>query len=173
MAIFTKEFILHEKYVSKYAKYLDDDDDKMEDEEDDNDEEEEDDDDNEHESLDDGVLHLGDRGTDESCVIEAILILHILGEVFLHHLHTLIHCLGNVDVVGTRLRNHYHTHHGHTIHLHVALDVAGAELGTTDIAEADDVSVLLLDDEVIELLGGVHQAERTDREFYGVTLDTS
>lgn len=44
MAIFTKEFILHEKYVSKYAKYLDDDDDKMEDEEDDNDEEEEDDD---------------------------------------------------------------------------------------------------------------------------------
>lgn len=42
MAIFTKEFILHEKYVSKYAKYLeDDDDDKMEDEED---EEEEDDD---------------------------------------------------------------------------------------------------------------------------------
>lgn len=44
MAIFTKEFILHEKYVSKYAKYLDDDDDKIEDEEDDNDEEEEDDD---------------------------------------------------------------------------------------------------------------------------------
>lgn len=44
MAIFTKEFILHEKYVSKYAKYLDeDDDDKMEDEEDDDDEEEEDD----------------------------------------------------------------------------------------------------------------------------------
>ncbi len=38
MAIFTKEFILHEKYVSKYAKYLDDDDDKMEYEEDDNDE---------------------------------------------------------------------------------------------------------------------------------------
>lgn len=44
MAIFTKEFILHEKYVSKYAKYLDGDDDKMEDEEDDDDEEEEDDD---------------------------------------------------------------------------------------------------------------------------------
>ena len=35
MAIFTKEFILHEKYVSKYAKYLDNYDDKMKDKEDD------------------------------------------------------------------------------------------------------------------------------------------
>ena len=47
MAIFTKEFILHEKYVSKYAKYLDDYDDKMEDKEDDDDEEEDEDDDDE------------------------------------------------------------------------------------------------------------------------------
>ena len=55
MAIFTKEFILHEKYVSKYAKYLDNYDDKMKDKEDDNYEEEDvdliivndDDDDNE------------------------------------------------------------------------------------------------------------------------------
>ena len=44
MAIFTKEFILHEKYVSKYAKYLDNYDDKMEDKEDDDDEDEDDDD---------------------------------------------------------------------------------------------------------------------------------
>lgn len=47
MAIFTKEFILHEKYVFKYAKYLDDYDDKMEDKEDDDDEEEDEDDDDE------------------------------------------------------------------------------------------------------------------------------
>lgn len=50
MAIFTKEFILHEKYVFKYAKYLDNYDDKMkdkEDEEDDDDDEEDEDDDDE------------------------------------------------------------------------------------------------------------------------------
>ena len=38
MAIFTKEFILNEKYVSKYAKYLDDEDDEDEDEEEEDDE---------------------------------------------------------------------------------------------------------------------------------------
>ena len=52
MAIFTKEFILHEKYVSKYAKYLDDYDDKMEDKEDDDDEEEDEDDDDDEEDDD-------------------------------------------------------------------------------------------------------------------------
>ena len=53
MAIFTKEFILHEKYVSKYAKYLDDYNDKMEDKEDDDDEkEDEDDDDDDDEKSD-------------------------------------------------------------------------------------------------------------------------
>lgn len=45
MAIFTKEFILHEKYVFKYAKYLDNYDDKMKDKEDDDYEEDEEDDD--------------------------------------------------------------------------------------------------------------------------------
>lgn len=53
MAIFTKEFILHEKYVSKYAKYLDNYDDKMKDKEDDDDEEDEDDDDEEEDEDDD------------------------------------------------------------------------------------------------------------------------
>ena len=76
-------------------------------------------------------------------------------------------------MVGTGLRNHYHTHHGHAVHLHVALDVAGTELGTTDITEAHDATVLLLDDEVVELIGRMHQAERTDGELHGVTLDTS
>jgi hypothetical protein len=56
MAIFTKEFILNEKYVSKYAKYLeDDDDDKNEDidDEDDEDEEEEDEKSDSHKSKND------------------------------------------------------------------------------------------------------------------------
>ena len=44
MAIFTKEFILHEKYVSKDAKYLDNYDDKMKDKEDDDEEDDDDDD---------------------------------------------------------------------------------------------------------------------------------
>ena len=55
MAIFTKEFILHEKYVSKYAKYLDNYDDKMKDKEDDDyeeDDEEDDDDDDEKSDSD-------------------------------------------------------------------------------------------------------------------------
>lgn len=53
MAIFTKEFILHEKYVSKYAKYLDNYDDKMKDKEDDDYEEDEEDDDDDEEDEDD------------------------------------------------------------------------------------------------------------------------
>ena len=59
MAIFTKEFILHEKYVSKYAKYLDNYDDKMKDKEDDDyeegeeDDDEDDDDDDEEDDDDD------------------------------------------------------------------------------------------------------------------------
>ena len=52
MAIFTKEFILHEKYVSKYAKYLDNYDDKMKDKEDDDYEEDEEDDDDDDEKSD-------------------------------------------------------------------------------------------------------------------------
>ena len=56
MAIFTKEFILHEKYIFKYAKYLDNYDDKMKDKEDDDyeeDEEDDDDDDDDEEDDDD------------------------------------------------------------------------------------------------------------------------
>ena len=53
MAIFTKEFILHEKYVSKYAKYLDNYDYKMKDKEDDDYEEDEEDDDDDEEDEDD------------------------------------------------------------------------------------------------------------------------
>ena len=53
MAIFTKEFILHEKYVSKYAKYLDNYDDKMKDKEDDDYEADEEDDDDDEEDDDD------------------------------------------------------------------------------------------------------------------------
>ena len=53
MAIFTKEFILHEKYVSKYAKYLDNYDDKMKDKEDDDYEEDEEDDDEEDDEKSD------------------------------------------------------------------------------------------------------------------------
>lgn len=50
MAIFTKEFILNEKYVSKYAKYLDDDDDDKSEDEDDEDEDEEEEDDEKSDS---------------------------------------------------------------------------------------------------------------------------
>lgn len=47
MSIFNKKFILNEKYVSKYAQYLDDDDDKDEDNDDDEDEDDDEEDDEE------------------------------------------------------------------------------------------------------------------------------
>ena len=106
-------------------------------------------------------------------IVETILILHILGEILLHNLHTLIHRLGNVDMVCTGLRYHYHTHHGHTIHLHIALDVAGAQFCTAYVAESYDASVALLDYQIVELLGRMHQSERTDGQLHRVTLDTT
>ena len=71
MAIFTKEFILHEKYVSKYAKYLDNYDDKMKDKDDDDDEEDEDDDEEDDDDDDDDEKSDSDKSKDNqsSCKI--------------------------------------------------------------------------------------------------------
>ena len=82
-----------------------------------------------------------------------------------------MHSIGNVDVVGAGLRDDHHTHHGHSIHLHVALDVACREFRTAHIAEADDTSVLFFDDQIVELLCGVHLAHRAYRHLGGISFD--
>lgn len=61
MAIFTKEFILNEKYVSKYAKYLDDDDD---DKNEDTDDEDNEDDDEEEEDEKSNSKSKNDKSSD-------------------------------------------------------------------------------------------------------------
>ena len=76
-------------------------------------------------------------------------------------------------MVGARLRNHYDTHHGHTVHLHVALEVGGAEFGYADVPDAHDVAVLLLYYYVVELLRGVHLPHGAERKLHAVALDTS
>ena len=76
-------------------------------------------------------------------------------------------------MVGARLGNDYHAYHGYAVHLHVTLDVGGAQFGAADVAEADDAVAVLFDDEVVKLLGGVHQAQGTDGQLCGVALDTS
>ena len=97
--------------------------------------------------------------------------MHVLGQVLLHDGHALMHGIGYVYVVGTGLGYHHNTHHGHAVHLHVALYVASREFGTTYVAEAYYASFGLLDDQVVELLGGGHLSHGADTEFTGVALD--
>ena len=97
--------------------------------------------------------------------------MHVFGQILAHLLHSFVHGIGNVDVVGSRLWHHCHSHHGHPVHLHVALDVARCEFSAADVAEADDAAVLLLDDKVVELLGGVHLSHGADGKLCGVTFD--
>ena len=74
-------------------------------------------------------------------------------------------------MVGAGLRCDGYTHHGDAVHLHVALYVTRAEFGLTNIAETDHFCPLMLYDQVVELLGGVHLAKGADLKFCGVALD--
>ena len=84
-----------------------------------------------------------------------------------------MHGIGNIYMVGSRLRNDNDTHHRHTVHLHIALDVAWRQFGTTDVAEPYHSTAVFLDNEVVELLRGVHLSHGTDTEFGGIALDGS
>ena len=119
------------------------------------------------------MLHFTDGGADELRVVEAVRIAHVLRQVFLHALHAVVDGIGYLDVVGSRLGDDYHAHHGHAVHLHVALQVGGAQLGPPDVAEADDAVTVRLEDKVVELLGRVHQAQGADGQFGGVSFDAS
>ena len=76
-------------------------------------------------------------------------------------------------MVGTRLRDDNDTNHWHTVHLHVALQVTCFEFCTADVAETDDTVVVFLDNQVVEFIGSMHQTERTDTQFHGITFDTT
>ena len=64
-------------------------------------------------------------------------------QVFLHIFHSLVHGIGYLDVVGTRLRNYYDTYHRHAVHLHIAFDVRRTEFGTAYVAEPDNTVAVL------------------------------
>ena len=50
---------------------------------------------------------------------------------------------------------------------------AGPKFGAAYVAEPDDTVAVLFQDEVIELLCRMHQAERADGEFDGISFDTA
>ena len=106
-------------------------------------------------------------------VIESVRILHVFREVLLHLLHAFIYRIGYLYMVGTRLGDYNDSHHGYTIHLHVAFDVGRAQFGSSDITETDDAVVLFFDDQVVELFCSVHQSQSTDGKFCCISFDTT
>ena len=84
--------------------------------------------------------------------------MYIFRQVLLHLLHTLIYSICNFDMIGSRLRDDYHTHHRHTVHLHIALDIGRTQFGTPDITETYDTVVRFLDNQIVEFICGVHQS---------------
>ena len=106
--------------------------------------EEENDDDNQYKSFVYRTLYFRNGSTDKASIIETVGIFYVIRQVLLHLLHTFVYGICNINVVGTRLRDDYHTDHGHTVHLHVAFDVGRPQLGIPDVAEAYYLSILFL-----------------------------
>ena len=133
----------------------------------------EDDDDNQEESLVNGTLHFGNGGTDKAGIVESIRVRHIIGKVFFHLLHTFVHGIGYLDMIGSGLRDDHHAHHRHTVHLHVTLYVGSTQFGIPDIAQSDDLSTYLLNYDIVELVGGMHLSHGAQGQFYGISFDAS
>ena len=76
-------------------------------------------------------------------------------------------------MVGARLGDHDDAHHRNAVHLHVAARVLRAQFGASHVAHADDAVGILAHHQVVELLRGVHQAHRADRQLGGVAFDTT
>ena len=133
--------------------------------------EQEDDDDYQYEGFVDGAFHLGYGGAYELGVVETIVVLHVIRQVLLHHLHAFVHGIRYVYVVGSWLWYDNYAYHWYAVHLHVTLDVAGREFCTTYVAESDNASLGLLDDKVVELLRGRHLSHGAYAQFTCVALD--
>ena len=135
--------------------------------------EEEDDNDNKHKSLVYRLLHLVDGGADKLGIVETVVVVDVFGQVFLHLFHAVVYGIGYFYVVGARLRNDYDTHHRHTVHLHITLDVGRTQFGTSYVAETDDTVAILFQDKVVELFCRMHQPQCADGEFGGISFDTA
>ena len=99
--------------------------------------------------------------------------MYVFRQVFLHILHSLVHGIGYLDVIGARLWNHYDAYHRHAVHLHIAFDVRRTEFGAAYVAEPDNTVAVLFQDEIIEFLCCMHQPECADSQFDGVSLDAA
>ena len=76
-------------------------------------------------------------------------------------------------MVGTRLGNDHVDDHRFAVLAQDTLEILRRYLGIADVAKADDIAVFLLDDQVVEFLGGGHQPHRADGQFLGVALDAA
>ena len=74
-----------------------------------------------------------------------------LGRVLAVEGNALVELVGNVNLVGARLRNHRQAHHGHAVHLEDGLVVFGVELGVADVGEAHQRRGVLADNQVVEV----------------------
>ena len=99
--------------------------------------------------------------------------MYVLRQVFLHFLHTLVYGIGNLNVVGTRLRDYYNTHHRDAVHLHITFDVCRTKFGAAYVTESDNTVAVLFQNEVVELFCRMHQSERADGELNGISFDTT
>ena len=97
--------------------------------------------------------------------------MYVLGKVLLHLLHAFVNIVGNVDVVCTRLGNNDHADHGHTIHLHVALQVARTNFCNPHIREAHKATCVFLNYEVVKFLRSVELSECTNFKLHLVAFN--
>ena len=76
-------------------------------------------------------------------------------------------------MISPRLGDDNYTNHGDSVHFHVTFDVRRTQFGATNITETNNLILILSDNEVVELFCRMHQTQRTDRQFYGVSFDTT
>ncbi|MPN58295.1 hypothetical protein SDC9_205998 [bioreactor metagenome] len=80
----------------------------------------------------------------------------------MHLLHADPHFVGNIDLVGARLRNNHATHHWHPVSLEDILPIGCIQFGISYIAEAYDPEIILYQNEIVEFFGCLHQSHRPD-----------
>ena len=99
---------------------------------------------------------------------------HVVRKVLLDLFDTPVELVGDGDVVGPRLRRDGHADHRHAaVAAQHGAFVLRRQHRLTDIAEVDHRSVGLADDQVVELFGRGHAAERADRQLGVVAFDAT
>ena len=116
------------------------------------------------------MFHFVDGGADEFGIVESVAVMYIVRQVLFHLLHAFIYGIGDIDMIGTRLRHDDYADHRHTVHLHVTFDVGCSKFGPTDVAETDNLVPFVFHNQIVEHLGRVHQSHGTDVQFYGISF---